>query len=161
MCQCPKLTIRTHRLVTGRTGIDRSIHPGGRYCGASIYTHLRSAANITNAAVSTRRATHQKIRRLFCPTSQARRAKIIYFPKDGNYDLTKLSRPDTEGRSANRHDTLGGMRWTRRRADDARRGGRSSCVVVVPRRWDQACRAIRRATEANKPGTPARARSKP
>jgi hypothetical protein len=53
-----------------------------------------------------------KTRRLFCPTSQARRVKIFLFPKDGNYDLKKPSRPTTEGRSANRHDTLGGMRWT-------------------------------------------------
>jgi hypothetical protein len=39
-------------------------------------------------------------------------AKIFFFPKERNYDLKKPSRPDTEGRSANRHDTLGGMRWT-------------------------------------------------
>jgi len=38
-------------------------------------------------------------RRLFYPTSQARRAKIFIFPKGGNYDLTKSSRPH-EGRFA-------------------------------------------------------------
>src|SRR6202030_864654 len=47
----------------------------------------------------------------------ARRVKLVtqknIFPKERNYDLTKTSRPDSEGRSANRHDTLGGMRWTR------------------------------------------------
>ncbi len=40
-----------------------------------------------------------KTRRLFCPTSQARGAKIFVFPKDGIYDLTKPSRPH-EGRNA-------------------------------------------------------------
>ncbi len=41
----------------------------------------------------------QKSRRLFCPTSQAYRAKIFVFPKRSNYDLTKPSRPH-EGRFA-------------------------------------------------------------
>ena len=39
--------------------------------------------------------------------------------------------------------------------------GRSSRVVVVPRRWDQPPGQEPGGTEANKPGTPARARSKP
>jgi YD repeat-containing protein len=38
---------------------------------------------------------------------------------------------------------------------------RSSCVVVVPRRWDQPPGQEPGGTEANKPGTPARAQSKP
>ena len=38
---------------------------------------------------------------------------------------------------------------------------RSSRVVVVRRRWDQVRGDDPRATEASKPGTPARARSKP
>ncbi len=44
--------------------------------------------------------------------------------------------------------TCGAMRTARR-------------VVLIPRRWDQALRDIRRVTEANKPGTPGRARYKP
>jgi hypothetical protein len=36
-----------------------------------------------------------KTRRLFCPTSQARRAKIYVFPKDRTYDLKKPARLDT------------------------------------------------------------------
>ena len=51
------------------------------------------------------------------------------------------------------------MRWTRRCAGDAHRGGRSSRVVLSPRRWGQADRDDRSATEANKPDTPGRSRS--
>src|SRR5581483_1722647 len=40
-----------------------------------------------------------KSRRLFCPTSQARLAKIYLFPNYRNYDLKKPSRPH-EGRNA-------------------------------------------------------------
>jgi hypothetical protein len=46
-----------------------------------------------------------KTRRLFCPTSQARGAKIFIFPKDGNYDLTKSARLDTGDVMAIRHQT--------------------------------------------------------
>ena len=42
-----------------------------------------------------------KTRRLFCPTSQARRAKIFAFPKDRSYDLKKSARASQEGRFAN------------------------------------------------------------
>jgi hypothetical protein len=46
----------------------------------------------------------QKTRRLFCPTSQDRRAKIFIFPKGRNYDLTKLARPNTRDvRPSSRH----------------------------------------------------------
>jgi hypothetical protein len=61
-----------------------------------------------------------KIRRLFCPTSQARLAKIYLFPKWRNFDLTKPSRPH-EGRFAIvtiRGAGCDGRGW---RADDARR----------------------------------------
>ena len=43
--------------------------------------------------------TTGKTRRLFCPTSQARFAKIILFPNYRTYDLKKPSRPH-EGRNA-------------------------------------------------------------
>jgi hypothetical protein len=46
-----------------------------------------------------------KTRRLFCPTSQARREKIFFFPKERNYDLTKPSRLDTRDVMAIRHQT--------------------------------------------------------
>jgi hypothetical protein len=46
-----------------------------------------------------------KTRRLFCPTSQARGAKIFVFPKDRIYDLTKPSRLDTRDVMAIRHQT--------------------------------------------------------
>ena len=39
------------------------------------------------------------------------------------------------------------------------RSGRSSRVVLSPRRWGQACETISQATGANKPGTPGRSRS--
>jgi hypothetical protein len=42
----------------------------------------------------------------------------------------------------------------------ARTGGRSSRVVLSPRRWGQASqKRFRKATVANKPGTPGRSRS--
>jgi len=46
-----------------------------------------------------------KTRRLFCPTSQVRRAKIFIFPKDVNYDLKKPARLDTGDVMAIRHQT--------------------------------------------------------
>jgi hypothetical protein len=52
-----------------------------------------------------RRATAQKTRRLFCPTSQARCAKIYIFPKDRTYDLKKPARLDTGDVLAIRHQT--------------------------------------------------------
>jgi hypothetical protein len=50
--------------------------------------------------------------------------------------------------------TRGGMRWTqRRRADERRRSGRRSRVVLTPRRWRQVRgRQLSRATVARKPG---------
>src|SRR5581483_9532601 len=100
-----------------------------------------------------------KSRRLFCPTSQACGPKIYLFPKYGSYEIKKPSRPTTEGRSANRHDTLGGMRWTLSAREMMRGGGRSSRVVLSPRRWGQVDRDDRSATVAIKPDTPGRARS--
>src|SRR5262249_45000967 len=47
------------------------------------------------------------------------------------------------------------------RETSAARGGRRSRVVLMPRRWHQALGDEPGATEANKPGTPGRARSKP
>jgi hypothetical protein len=52
-----------------------------------------------------RRSGSPKTRRLFCPTSQVRHAKILFFLKGVNYDLTKPARLDTEGRMAIRHQT--------------------------------------------------------
>src|SRR5690242_6722422 len=37
-----------------------------------------------------------------------------------------------------RHDSWCGLRWTWKRADDARQSGRQRRVVLIPRRWDQA-----------------------
>jgi hypothetical protein len=42
---------------------------------------------------------HPKTRRLFCPTRQARLAKIFLFPNTSIYGLTKSTRP-LEGRFA-------------------------------------------------------------
>jgi hypothetical protein len=41
-----------------------------------------------------------KSHQMFCPTCQARHAKINFFPKERNYDLKKLSRAH---RRARRH----------------------------------------------------------
>jgi hypothetical protein len=57
-----------------------------------------------SAAAAKRQAT-QKTRRLFCPTSQARHAKIFCFPKDRTYDLTKPARLDMRDVLAIRHQT--------------------------------------------------------
>jgi len=46
-----------------------------------------------------------KTRRLFCPTSQARPAKIFFFPKYSIYDLKKPARLDTGDVMAIRHQT--------------------------------------------------------
>jgi hypothetical protein len=51
------------------------------------------------------RPPRAKTRRLFCPTSQARRAKIFVFPKHRTYDLKKSARLDTGDVMAIRHQT--------------------------------------------------------
>ncbi len=69
----------------------------------------RSALPIGVLPRSTRRGKTRRRRktraRLFCPTSQARRAKIFIFPKDRIYDLKKPARLDTGDVMAIRHQT--------------------------------------------------------
>jgi len=54
----------------------------------------------------------------------------------------------------NRHETRGGMRWTRQRARRARQCVRRSRVVLTPRRWRQVFGKLTllRATVTKKPG---------
>jgi hypothetical protein len=70
-----------------------------------------------------------------------------------------------EGRIAIVTDVGRGMRWTLSvRQTNALGSGRSSRVVLTPRRWRQAgrrCFASWPATVARKPGSPGRPRSKP
>src|ERR1041385_5185139 len=87
--------------------------------------------------------------------------KIIISPKDRTYDLAKSPRARYGGRFAIVTTRGAGCDGRGGAGDDARQGGRPSRVVVVPRRWDQAPGQESGATEANKPGTPAGARSKP
>ena len=84
--------------------------------------------------------------RTFCPVPAR---KIFYFRFSENCVLIRPSRPDAEGRSANRHQTWGGMRWTRQCRvrlisqgeairercgvrDERRCRGRRSRVVLAP-----------------------------
>src|SRR6185312_10444410 len=91
---------------------------------------------------------------------QAPVRKIILFRFSEINDYLRASRLVQEGRSANRHQTRDGMRWTRGPAQDERgRCGRRNRAVPIPRRWDQVLRVdCSKATEANKPGTPRRPR---
>jgi hypothetical protein len=106
-------------------------------------------------ALTTRRAKHLRIYRNAC---QALRAKIFFFPKHRIYDLTKPSRPH-EGRNAIVTIRGAGCDGRASAARRAARRVRSSRVVLSPRRWGQANGDDPFATEANKPGTPGRARS--
>ena len=66
--------------------------------------------------------------------------------------------PPPEGRFAIVTSVGGGMRWTRcaqRRSADRVRRNRA---VPIPRCWNQALRAMRKATVANRQGTPRRPR---
>jgi len=58
----------------------------------------------------------------------------------------RLSRGSHRGALRDRHETWRGGRWTLVASTDERgQGGRRNRVVLVPRRWDQACgRRIRR-----------------
>jgi hypothetical protein len=97
-------------------------------------------------------------RRLFCPTSQAHRAKIYFFPNVSIYDLTKPSRPH-EGRFA--IVTIRG----------AGCDGRGSAQTMRAEAYGQAAwfwlpdagvkfgEHFPQAMVAKKPGTPGRARS--
>jgi hypothetical protein len=63
------------------------------------------ACNSQQLSSSGSRVGSVKTRRLFCPTSQARRAKIFLFPKDGSYDLKNPARLDMGDVMAIRHQT--------------------------------------------------------
>jgi len=96
-----------------------------------------------------------------CAKCPAHRAKIFRFPE--NQKQAYSPRHPARMRGVSRSS-----RFVVRAAMDAigsqamrNRCVRSSRVVVVPRCWDQARGQVPGATEANKPGTPARARSKP
>ena len=94
----------------------------------------------------------------FCP---APLRKIFLFPKHGTYGLTKPSRARYRGRIAIVTTRGAGCGGRERRAGECADRVRSSRVVLIPRRWDQANRDDRSTTGAIKPGTPRRARSKP
>src|SRR5581483_10376560 len=101
----------------------------------------------------------RKSRRLFCPTSQACRAEIILFTKIGTRVYSLPSRLDKRGVRpivTEREAGCDGRCWC---AGDVHRSVRSSRVVLIPRRWNQACRDDRQTTGASTPGTPGRARS--
>jgi len=79
----------------------------------------------------------QNTLRIYRNACQSLSAKIYFFPKCRTYDLTKPSRPQ-EGRLAIATIRWCGLRWTRWAARRAARRVRSSRVVLIPRRWDQA-----------------------
>jgi hypothetical protein len=62
--------------------------------------------------------------------------------------------PRSRGAARDRHETRGGMRWTRAALlTMARIRGRQNRVVLTPRRWRQVCgRQLPQATVARKPG---------
>src|ERR1700759_4983194 len=105
---------------------------------------------------------HSKTRRLFCPTSKARRTKIYLFPKVRNYDLTKPARASQEGRFAIattrgagcdgrvgpqgvRHNAYGQAVWSWH-PDAGAKPTDDAISALRPKRRS------RKATEANKPG---------
>jgi len=87
-------------------------------------------------------------------------AKIFFFPKGGTYDLTKSSRPNTGtfGQSS-RHVGRDAMDADARRRCVSMRTAKS-CGPGPPTLGSSSW-TISRATGANKPGTPGRARRKP
>jgi hypothetical protein len=94
-----------------------------------------------------RRANHQ------IPVQPASK-KYSAFPV-GQISATSSRHPASqEGRMRNRHETRGGMRWTRQRARRARQCVRRSRVVLTPRRWRQVLErlSLLRATVTKKPG---------
>src|SRR5690242_8105227 len=109
----------------------------------------------------------------FCPTGksvrfsgsefvlcQALAAKIFVFRFSENYDY--LWHPaSSEGRTRRHGREAGCNGRFPLRVTSAARGGRPRRVVLIPRRWDQVGGDNPPATEANKPGTPGRARYKP
>jgi hypothetical protein len=121
---------------------------------------------MSGVAQSARRANHFALSEL----SQALSRKIFHFRFSENHDCIRASASTRRGRIAIVTDVGSGMRWTRpcRKTSDADADERNR-VVLIPRRWDQppglAISALtgrtRRepgGTEANKPGTPRRAR---
>src|SRR6201995_5472997 len=85
---------------------------------------------------------HSKTRRLFCPTSKARRTKIYLFPKRRSYDLTKPARASQEGRFANATTRGAGCDGGVGPQGGRRNRVGSSRVVLPPRCWGQANRVI-------------------
>jgi hypothetical protein len=70
--------------------------------------------------------------------------------------------PRLEGRTRDRHETWGRMRWTQFVSPDERhRCGRPNRVVLTPRRWRQVSRNFPRGDGGKRARSPGRARYKP
>jgi len=103
--------------------------------------------------------------RLICPslrfseivsTPSIKNISLLQNPASALYPPHPAPTPRGVSRSS-RHVARGAMDALGR-PDERGAGGRRNRVVLAPRRWCQVLRAIREATEANKPGTPGRAR---
>ena len=96
--------------------------------------------------------------RIFRNGCQEAARKIILFIRSKNCVSCASSRTLSGGAARDRHG-----RWERDAMDAVRARRSADCVrrnraVPIPRRWNQALRTMRKATVANKPGTPRRTR---
>jgi hypothetical protein len=132
------------------SAIDRPICPTGK--SVDRFDDRRVAGGAQNAAKMRARTSefHQPLQAhaaVRCPLTSN-----ITFGKSKFVHIL-LHPAATRGAYAHRHDTRGGERWTRLEPSDERRQcGRQSCVVLIPRRWDQVCgRRFRRRRRLTSP----------
>ena len=141
----------------------KHLHPGSRDFG---FDDVREGRQV--------RQNHVRLKSKFASNLNTRHsvqpspAKIFCFPSVYQQRILTPSTPP-KGRSALVTDAELDAMATRDVTDEGCRRGRSSRVVLIPRRWDQAAQWRRRpygptrrdcaAMVANKPGTPGRARS--
>src|SRR4051812_25080245 len=142
---CPPYALSAERLVEWRD----FPHPP-RSTSASTFPRKRERCVNNQRRALPRRANQLSRENLVHPL----RKKYFASPV-GQISATSSRHPASqEGRMRNRHETRGGMRWTRRRARRARQCVRRNRVVLTPRRWRQAFGKLTllRATVTKKPG---------
>jgi hypothetical protein len=145
--RCAFATLRTLRRKPRR--VERLPPPAALYERVDLPRKRERCTNNQQCALP-RRANQLSRENLVHPPYKKYSASPV-----GQISATSSPHPASqEGRMRNRHETRGGMRWTRRRARRARQCVRRNRVVLTPRRWRQVPGKLTllRATVARKPG---------
>jgi hypothetical protein len=121
---------------------------GFRHHRATRFEHAKMRARKIEFREQSQRATQ-------CPVLAGKNISLSFGLPAAHFCAVH----STKGRIAIVTDAELDAMDTRDIADEGYRRGRSSRVVLIPRRWDQAAQKICAAMVAKKPGTPGRARN--